>query len=103
MLPTAFDHRTDTLMFRSCEFRIFCHEISRFLSGTFYSIERLPEFWAALARANPVFYMIDGFRYGLIGRAEGSLGAGLGVVAGVDLALLVLCHWMFATGYRLKT
>jgi len=38
-----------------------------FLSGTFYSIDRLPEGWHALALVNPFFYMIDGFRYGFFG------------------------------------
>ncbi len=49
-----------------------------FLSGTFYSIDRLPEGWHALALVNPFFYMIDGFRYGFIGHADGPLGLGLG-------------------------
>ena len=39
-----------------------------FLSGVFYSIHSLPAFWQAVSRFNPVFYMIDGFRYGFFGR-----------------------------------
>lgn len=73
-----------------------------FLSGTFYSIERLPESWHLVALLNPFFYMIDGFRYGFIGHADGSLWVGLAVVAGVNLALWGLAHRMVATGYRLK-
>ena len=73
-----------------------------FLSGTFYSIERLPESWHAVALFNPFFYMIDGFRYGFIGHADGSLWVGLAVIAGVNLALWCLAHRMVATGYRLK-
>ena len=73
-----------------------------FLSGTFYSIERLPESWHAVALLNPFFYMIDGFRYGFIGHADGSLWVGLAVVAGVNLGLWCLAHRMVATGYRLK-
>ena len=73
-----------------------------FLSGTFYSVERLPESWRFLAHANPFFYMIDGFRYGFIGHADGSLAAGVAVLVGANAALLWLCHRMVATGYRLK-
>ena len=73
-----------------------------FLSGTFYSIERLPEMTRTIAHMNPFFYMIDGFRYGFIGHADGSLVAGLAVTLGVNVALWALSHWMFATGYRLK-
>ncbi len=46
--------------------------------------------------------MIDGFRYGFIGVADGSLAAGVVVMAGVNGGLWTLCHWMFASGYKLK-
>ncbi|WP_299623618.1 ABC transporter permease [Pelagibius sp.] len=73
-----------------------------FLSGTFYSIERLPPVWQTVAHFNPFFYMIDGFRYGFIGHADGSLVAGLIVMALFNLFLWTVTHRMFATGYRLK-
>jgi len=73
-----------------------------FLSGTFYSIARLAEPWQTLARLNPFFYMIDGFRYGFIGTSDGSLGTGIAVLLAVDLLLLWACHRMIATGYKLK-
>lgn len=73
-----------------------------FLSGTFYSIDRLPEGFHAFALGNPFFYMIDGFRYGFIGHADGSLIAGLAVVGGADALLLLLAWRMLATGYKLK-
>jgi len=73
-----------------------------FLSGTFYSIERLPESWHFVALLNPFFYMIDGFRYGFIGHADGSLLVGVLLMAAVNLGLWTLAHRMIATGYRLK-
>ncbi|MBM3601292.1 MAG: ABC transporter permease [Alphaproteobacteria bacterium] len=73
-----------------------------FLSGTFYSIERLPGAWNVIAHVNPFFYMIDGFRYGFIGHADGSVGAGVAVMLAVNAALWLVCHRMFATGYKLK-
>ncbi len=73
-----------------------------FLSGTFYSIERLPEVLQAVSQFNPFFYMIDGLRYGFIGTADGSLAAGVAVMLGVNAALWLACHRMLATGYKLK-
>ena len=73
-----------------------------FLSGTFYSIKRLPEAAQMVAHFNPFFYMIDGFRYGIIGQADTSVWTGMAVVAVVDAALWWVCWRMFATGYKLK-
>ena len=73
-----------------------------FLSGTFYSIQRLPEAAQIAAHFNPFFYMIDGLRYGFIGHADGSLMLGLLVMAAVNAGLWALSTWMFATGYKLK-
>jgi ABC-2 type transport system permease protein len=73
-----------------------------FLSGTFYSIERLPEDWQLVALLNPFFYLIDGFRYGFIGHADGSLVVGMLVVLGVNAGLWALVHRMLVVGYRLK-
>jgi ABC-2 type transport system permease protein len=73
-----------------------------FLSGTFYSIERLPAPWHMVALANPFFYMIDGFRYGFIGRADGPLWTGVAVMLAINAALLWFCHHLVARGYKLK-
>src|SRR3546814_13672916 len=73
-----------------------------FLSGTFYSVERLPGIWHTIAHLNPFFYMIDGFRYGFIGHADGSLTAGLLVLTGINLAMWWVVYRMFAAGYKLK-
>ena len=59
-----------------------------FLSGTFYSIDRLPEFLQIVSKANPFFYMIDGFRYSFIGQADGSITIGL-----VYLTILSVVSW----------
>jgi len=74
-----------------------------FLSGTFYSIDRLPGMWNTLARFNPFFYMIDGFRYGFIGRMDGSLDIGIAVMIGINGFLWWIAHRMFAKGYRLTS
>jgi len=74
-----------------------------FLSGTFYSIERLPPVWQTVAHFNPFFYMIDGFRAGFIGRADADVGLGIAVMTGVNVVLFLITYRMFATGYRLKS
>src|SRR5262249_4284706 len=48
-----------------------------FLSGTFYTVDRLPEPFRTISHFNPFFYLIDGFRYGFIGVSDGNLAAGL--------------------------
>ncbi len=62
----------------------------------------LPEAFQTAVHLNPFFYMIDGFGYGFAGVADGSLGAGVAVMAAVNGGLWALCHWMFASGYKLK-
>jgi len=73
-----------------------------FLSGTFYTIDRLPEAGRVIAHLNPFFYMIDGVRYGFIGHADASPATGIVVVFVVNALLWALTYRMFSTGYRLK-
>jgi ABC-2 type transport system permease protein len=73
-----------------------------FLSGTFYSIERLPEIVQIIAKFNPFFYMIDGFRYGFIDRFDSALWIGILVMAGINMILVGFAAWMFSSGYKLK-
>jgi ABC-2 type transport system permease protein len=73
-----------------------------FLSGTFYSVEALPERWRFVAHLDPFFYMIDGFRSGFIGHADANPLLGIAVLVGLDAALLALAYAMFARGYKLK-
>lgn len=73
-----------------------------FLSGTFYTIDRLPEVWQKAAHVNPFFYMIDGFRYGFLGVSDSSPFIGLAFLLCVNIALFALCHRMLATGYKIK-
>ncbi len=74
-----------------------------FLSGTFYSIDRLPEIGQTLAHLNPFFYMIDGFRYGFIDQSDTDPMIGVAVLTVVNLILWLVCHHMFRTGYKLKS
>lgn len=73
-----------------------------FLSGTFYSVEALPPAFRAASHANPVFYLIDGARYGFIGVSDASPWQGLGVVALACLIVLGLAWSWLRSGYRMK-
>ncbi len=74
-----------------------------FLSGTFYSVEALPESLQSFTRVNPIFYLIDGTRYGMIGVSDGAPLIGLVVVSSVTAALIATAYIMLKTGYRLKS
>jgi ABC-2 type transport system permease protein len=74
-----------------------------FLSGTFYLVQNLPGPFAAISHFNPFFYLIDGFRYGFIGHAEGSLWIGAASSAGLTVVLAVCCWLVFRSGWRLKS
>jgi ABC-2 type transport system permease protein len=74
-----------------------------FLGGSFYSIDMLPPFWRVVTLANPVVYLVSGFRWSFYGVSD----VGVAVSLGMTLMFLAIClaivSWMFRTGYRLKT
>lgn len=74
-----------------------------FLSGTFYSIKHLPEFWYLVCHFNPFFYMIDGFRYALTGFSDGDITTGVVVMFVTNVVLWVVSQQIITKGYRLKT
>mgnify|MGYP001419618581 CR=1 FL=1 len=74
-----------------------------FLSGTFYSISRLPEFWQNFALYNPFFYNIDGFRFAFIGQSDSSLFNGGIILVSLNICLFSSCYFMFKNGYKLKS
>jgi ABC-2 type transport system permease protein len=73
-----------------------------FLSGVFYSIHSLPAFWQGVSHFNPVFYMIDGFRYGFFGVADVSPWLGLAMVVPTAVICSLLTLWMLRSGYKLR-
>ncbi len=73
-----------------------------FLSGVFYSIHSLPEFWQKLSQFNPFFYMIDGFRFGFFGVSDVSPFTSLFVVLVSWLLLGLATLAMLRSGYKLR-
>ena len=72
------------------------------LSGTFYAIDRVNPTFATLAHVNPFFYVIDGFRYGFLGVADGLLLQGTLVLLGINVLLWWAAYRILASGWRLK-
>ena len=74
-----------------------------FLSGTFYSIDKLPEFLRVLSSYNPFFHMIDGFRYSFIGKSDGSLTVGISLLTILCILVSYLAYLLFHKGYKIKS
>jgi ABC-2 type transport system permease protein len=74
-----------------------------FLSGTFYTIERMPEPFRTASYFNPFFYLTDGFRYGFLGISDANLLVGVVSSGLVAAGMGVWCWWLFWKGFRLKT
>ena len=74
-----------------------------FLGGTFYSIDMLPPFWRAVTLANPVVYLVSGFRWSFYGSGDVSVAISLAMTAGFLIVFLAIVRWMMTTGYRLRT
>ena len=73
-----------------------------FLSGVFYSIHSLPDFWQKVSHLNPFFYMIDGFRYGFFGQSDVSPWLSLGVV-GVSLFIIsAVAVYLLRIGIKIR-
>jgi ABC-2 type transport system permease protein len=72
------------------------------LSGTFYAIDRLPPAMQTVSRANPFFYMIDGFRAGFLGVAEAPVLLGAAIVGGLCLLLWWGCYALLKSGWKLR-
>lgn len=72
------------------------------LSGTFFSVTRLPEGFRDWIYANPVFYAVDGFRAGFIGQAETSVVLGAVLMVALNLGLAALAWRLFAAGYKIR-
>jgi len=73
-----------------------------FLSGVFYPLDALPKAAQAVMHFNPIFHVIDGFRYGVTGQNAGSPLIHLAVLLGVNLALGWWAYRWFRSGYKLK-
>ena len=74
-----------------------------YLGGVFYSVELLPPFWERVSHANPILYMVNAFRYGLLGTSDVDLGIAYGVMIGFALVLGGFSLWLLKRGVGLRS
>ena len=73
-----------------------------FLSGTFYTIDRLPHVLQTISELNPFFYMIDGFRYGFIGKSDGTIVYGIIYLTILSFITWFISYLLYKRGYKIK-
>ena len=74
-----------------------------YLGGVFYSIQLLPELWQQASLANPVLYMINAFRYGVLGVSDIALPTAFGLILAFTVALAAFALWLLKRGVGVKT
>ena len=74
-----------------------------FLSGVFYSIERLPDFFQTISKVNPFFYIIDICRFGFLGESDGSIGFGLVYLIILSIIVWLTSYYLYKIGYKIKS
>lgn len=74
-----------------------------YLGGVFYSIDLLPSFWQAVSQLNPILYVVNTFRYGILGVSDVSVGYSLVGVLVFILLLFGYCLWLLNNGKRLRS
>ncbi len=74
-----------------------------FLSGTFYSVERLPNFLVTISNYNPFFHMIDGFRYSFINSMDGTIKFGLTYLITLSIIMWIIAYTLYKKGYKIKS
>jgi ABC-2 type transport system permease protein len=73
-----------------------------YLGGVFYSLDLLPDFWAGVSKLNPLVYVVNGFRYGVLGVSDVNVGVALGMICLFTVVTLAFCLRLLNTGTRLR-
>ena len=74
-----------------------------YLGGVFYSISLLSEFWRGVSLFNPILYMVNAFRYGILGVSDIPLGIAFSLIAVFTAGLYALCLWLLARGVGIRS
>ena len=74
-----------------------------YLGGVFYSVTLLPGWAQAATHANPIFYMVNAFRYGLLGTSDVPLWVAYGLMLAFVAALTALALWLLRRGVGLRS
>ena len=74
-----------------------------FLSGVFYSVDRLPDFFQSISKINPFFFIIDITRFGFLGVSDGSIVFGLIYLTILAFVMWFLSYYLYKIGYKIKS
>ncbi|WP_286823203.1 MULTISPECIES: ABC transporter permease [unclassified Idiomarina] len=74
-----------------------------YLGGVFYSVSLLPEFWQKVSMANPVLYMVNGFRYGFLGQSDVSIGLAIAVLVGFNVLFFAAAYYILDKGIGIRS
>ena len=74
-----------------------------FLSGVFYSVDRLPAFFQSISKINPFFFIIDITRFGFLGVSDGSIIFGLFYLIILAFVMWFLSYYLYKIGYKIKS
>ena len=74
-----------------------------YLGGVFYSISLLPEFWQKVSAFNPILYMVNGFRYGMLGVSDVGIAQAYAIIGAFLVVLAVVCLWLLGRGTGLRS
>ena len=74
-----------------------------YLGGVFYSISLLPEFWQKVSAFNPILYMVNGFRYGILGVSDVEITYAYTIMIVFAIVLASLCLWLLHRGIGLRS
>ena len=74
-----------------------------YLGGVFYSLSLLPEFWQVVSQANPIVYMVNGFRYGFLGVSDVSVSLSVGILIAFNIVLYGVAHHLLTKGRGIRS
>lgn len=74
-----------------------------YLGGVFYSLSLLPDFWQVISKANPIVYMINGFRYGFLGVSDINVWAGFAMLVFFAIVLFTISLYLLEKGVGVRT
>ena len=73
-----------------------------YLGGVFYSISLLPDFWQTVSKANPILYMVNAFRYGILGVSDISIGVAYAILIFFVVLLFSACLYLLNRGIGIR-
>lgn len=74
-----------------------------YLGGVFYSLTLLPEFWQIVSKANPIVYMVNGFRYGFLGVSDVNVSVSIAILVGFNVVLYAVAHHLLTKGRGIRS